>query len=645
MITCKNIKKKFNEFVLFNNFSYIFKNHGLYVLYGVSGSGKTTLLQMLLGIIDFDYGKIIFDNQEYEKKVSFAEIQDSVAYISQDSYFIDYLNIEENLKLQSGKNLEEIINVSKKFSLDSFLKKFPNQLSGGERQRFAIIGNILQNKKIFLLDEPTSSLDKNNKKIFYDLLFKLKNDCLIICASHDDSIFDYSDDIIDFNELNKYRKIPKYELMEKNEIKLEKKAKYNSVLVILKNLYKQIFRAEKKFVCLYLFIFTFTFILLFSCTNYEDKVIGSLVDNHNLKSILILCSLKSGDYCEDILSNYSVSEVVYHYTRNLPIEEEQEGGNNNIADFTFDILSLPYSKENMEKIDELLLYGTYYNAKNQVILGYDKAISLAEERNIMIQDLIGLDIELKLPDGSDTFEIVGIFKDLDEKSNVFLRANLGQYDFKFYYFLNSWYLEKYLYDDVLGMDEKSELKATSLVVFFKDTESFLNFYYDYIDKDLSNSLLRIENPVDYFAEYYTVNQLIRGICFVTSICFFVLGMLFYYQIHKTRISHTEHNFSIFEYYGYKEKDVKTATILYFITYIMAIILFSSLIASCLSFIINEYILFKNILPYSLLVIDLSSIILVLSMGIIISFFEGILLNYSRRKKGWFYLIKEKSDLL
>lgn len=648
MIICKNIKKSFNKLILFNNFSYTFNDSGLYILYGVSGSGKTTLMQIILGITSFDNGEIIINNKKYKNKVFFEDVQNNIAYISQDAYFINYLTIEENLKLQSNKSMNKIIEISKKFNLDRYLKKFPNELSGGEKQRFAIIGNLLQNKKIFFLDEPTASLDKENKKIFYDLINTLKKDCLIICASHDDSIFEYSQDIIDFNEIDKYNKNSKYLLNKKIAINNKDVKKNNSIFRLVKSLYKQIFRFEKKFICLYTFVFTVVLMLLFCCTNYEEKVIGSLVNNYNLKSTLILCSLDSKNYCEDILSNYSVSEVVYHYTRNLPVEDVKDGSSSYTEDFDFLILSLPYNKNNIFQISDMLLYGSYYDSTNQVILGYKKANELAASMNITVQSLVGTQIKLKLPDLEDTFKIVGIFKDLEkenDKNKTVLKSTLGQYNFNSYYYLNGKYLKKYLYDDVLGIDEKNNLHATSLTVYFKDTKSFLEFYYDYIDKDLIDSLIRIEDPVDNFVEYHKTNNLIKNICLVTSISFLVLGMIFYYQIHKTRIAHTEHNFSIFEYYGYKERDVKSATIIYFVSYIIFIVLLSILLSSCLSLIINKFLLSKNILPYSLLDINLKSIILVLIIVIIFSFIEGVMLNYFRKKKGWFYLIKEKSDLL
>lgn len=642
MIVCNNIAKKFNDTVIFSKFSYTFENHGLYVLYGASGSGKTTLLQILMGIHSFDDGSITYDSKVYEKKVDFDNIQDEVAYISQDSYFIDYLTMQENLSLLSGKIKDEIASIVHKFKLDDCLSKMPNQISGGERQRFALIGAILQEKRIFFLDEPTSSLDKNNKQIIYEILNELKENNLIICATHDSSIFDYKCEVIDFNDLSKYAKASSLKIENKKCNVKKREKEYFAIFKIFSYLWKQVLRCEKKLIVLYIFIFVVSSLLIFTCTNYDSKLFASLVDNHHLKSVRLLCSLDSGNYCEDIFTKYNVSESVYHYLRNIPVYDDEV---TSYTDFQFDILSLPFYKKNLYNVDDMLLYGDYFKSKNEIILGYNKAVDLENETGLSMEKLIGYEISLSLPDGPDNFKIAGIFNKPNDEMETYLKAILGQYDFNNYYFVNNEYQIKYLHDDVLGADEVNSLRATSLTVFFDTKEDFLNFYNDYKDADLADSFIRIQNPVDNFAEYYNSNELLRLICSVSSLIFFALAMIFYYQIHKTRIAYTEHNYSIYEYYGYKGKDVRRATILYFMVYIFVVLSLSLIIASIISKLLNNIIITKNILPFPLFVVDINWILILFITLELIAFLEAVLLNHSRKRKGWFYLIKEKSDLL
>ncbi len=648
MIICKNIKKKFNDVTIFKDFSYKFEDKGLYVLYGISGSGKTTLLQILLGIVSFDDGEIAYDGNVYKKCVNYNNIQDKIAYISQDTYFIDYLTIEENLILQSNKNKDEINNLVKKFNLSRCLKKFPNQLSGGERQRFALIGNILKDKKIFLLDEPTASLDKKNRDIFYEMLDELKEKALVICASHDSTIFSLECKKIDFNDLDRYKdKDLKVDLSKKIKYK-RKNSFFKETFIVLKYLCRQMFRFEKKILFLFTTIFSVVLLLLFACTDYDTKLINQLIYNNDLKATGIFCSLETKDYCNSILSNYDVSEVTYNYIRNVPMNSYEEDDDSSIqTDFVTDIITLPEHKDNLGDIDSKLLYGHYFEDKNDIIIGYEEALELQNLDESKIKNLIGEKIELNLPDGKDEFEIVGIFNKIDEDNETLWRATLGQYVYDWYYFLSNSYMEKYLQDDVLGSDElNSNYPATSLTVYFNNSKDFMSFYNKYKGKDYnSNSPIVLNDPINNFVEFGVNDELIQQLCFSTSIAFLALGLIFYYQIHKTRLAHTEHNYSIYEYYGYREMSVKTATSIYFLLYMFFIILLSSFCSILLSKVLNYTITSGGFLPYPLFMISIDWILKLLIVSGVFALIESLFLNHSRKKKGWFYLIKEKSDLL
>ena len=638
MITCRHLSKKFDRVKILDDFSYVFEDTGLYVLYGASGSGKTTFLHILLGIMNFDSGSIDYDHVSYTDQVDYSSIQKEIAYISQESYFIDYLTMEENLILESRKSKEEVLTLVRKFGLDAHLHKMPNQISGGEKSRFSLIGNILKEKKIFFLDEPTASLDRENRKLVYDILDELKKDCLIICATHDHFIFEYHPEIIDFNCIDQYKN-SNFKIKKPSLSKKQKDCR-DSVWLVVSYLVKQIKRCEKKLLFIYVFIFSLALLLIFACTDYESKLFTSLTDNYHLRSVRILCSLEAKDYCSSILSEYHVSENVYHYIRNIP--EDIDGV---YTDFQLDILSLPMDQDNIYDVDRFFLYGNYYSSRDDVILGYDKAVELSDSLGVDMDQLLGESVYLNLPDGSFPFKIVGIFKKMNDHERNYFKSILGTYDFDNYYYINQKYQEKYLYDDVLGMDEKSELKATSFTVYFKEKRDFLRFYNDYKDKDLDNGYIRLYNPTDNFADYYNTNELVKLVCSITSFTFFILAMVFYYQIHKTRITYTEQNFSIFEYFGYSEKTVKRATVIYFMLYISFVYFVSVLVSSSIAMLLNQLIINSSLLPFSLFVIDQHWILLILVIIWILAFFEGVLLNKTRKKKGWFYLIKEKSDLL
>ena len=643
MIQCSNISKSYDN-PIFQNFSYHFEETGFYVLYGASGSGKTTLLQILLGITPFD-GSIRYGNKEYRNQVVFDEVQEQIAYISQDNYFIDYLTMEENIKLETKKDKKSIANTAKLLKIENLLQKLPNQLSGGERQRFAILGNLLENKKIYLIDEPTSSLDQNNKKIIFEIIQKLKDKVLVICATHDEMVFEYTNHIIDFNHLEQYQTIKE----NHSNFSIGKKHAFSnfSCFLLFQSLWKQVKRNAKKISFLYILIFTLALLLCFACTDYQSKLFSSLVNVYHTNAIRIDCSIDTGNYCQELLSKYDVSEVVYHYVRNIPTSEEVEGS---IVkdDFHYElkILSLPTKEKDFYQAHDKLLYGTYFSNPNQIIVGYQEALKLAEKYQVELEELMGRKEVFLLPDGEDTFEIVGILKPLDQETSYYFQSVLGVYPFDNYYYVNGSYLEKYLYDDVLGQDELNPgTRSTALTVFFENKYSFLDFYHDYENKTLQEDLIRLYNPVSNFVEYELNMETVRIVCFSISITFLVLAMIFYLQIHKTQNAYTDHYYCIYQYYGYNHKEIKYASIGYFVTYIIFLLILSVICSSILSMIINQIVVWKHLLPFPIFVVDGKWIFfLILILGFV-AMLEGIYLNYIRKKDGWYQMLKEKSDLL
>ncbi len=649
MITIGKITKTYGNVSIFHDFSYSFRNHHLYVLYGPSGCGKTTLFQIMLGLTNIDGGSVSYGQKKYTSQVSFDEVQNLIAYISQESYFIDYLTMQENLELESNKSLDEITKVAKQLKIEKLLKKYPTQISGGERQRFSIAGNLLKEKKIFFLDEPTSSLDYENKTLIYEILNELKKDCLMICATHDDSIFPYADDIIDYEKISTYNKTGKTEPVT---FETKRKPKLKNTLYLLKYIWKQTWRTDKKISFLYIGVFLISLLCLFACQDYEPKLFSGLVNQYHTKALRIDCSLDSGDYCQSILEQYNSPEVVYHYIRNYPskyggAEFSQEVGSSVVEDLTFqlDILSLPFEQTNFDKIEERLAYGSYFTEPKQVIIGYEIAQKLQEIYQVEMKDLIHRTENLELPDGIDEFEIVGILKPMDRETNTYLTSILGPYPFDEYYYLNGKYLEKYLQDDVYGISEMGSLNATSLTVFFEDEFDFLKFYQDYKDKTLEDSWIRIEDPVNNFAEYSNLMEFIEKICFAFSIIILILALMFYYQIHKTKNIYTDYYYCVFQYYGYQNKEIKYARILYDVTYVLGIMIVASIFAIMIGTIANQVVMLARWIPFSIFTVNVSWLVGMILLATIIATIEGWRLNYIQKKEGWYEMLKEKSDLL
>ena len=120
-------------------------------------------------------------------------------------------SLYDNITYGTSHTKESTINLLKSFDLISFFDSFPqkldtiagkggNNLSGGQKQMIALIRSLLQNKKIILLDEPSSSLDTSNRIIFMNLVAKLKNKTIII-NTHDQKLYPLFDQILNLDDI------------------------------------------------------------------------------------------------------------------------------------------------------------------------------------------------------------------------------------------------------------------------------------------------------------------------------------------------------------------------------------------------------------------------------------------------------------
>lgn len=190
MINFKNISIKFNDKIILNNFNLVVNTGEKVLISGVSGKGKTTLLKLLLGFSTPNSGSILVDNLELNEK-NIDVIRKNIGYMPQSTPFLNVkveklihtiFNYKENLKTKLDMGI--LIQTLKEFNLDSnILSKNINQLSGGEKQRLAFVIIILLDRKIWILDEITSSLDQDMKEKVINYI--LNTNKTVILVSHD----------------------------------------------------------------------------------------------------------------------------------------------------------------------------------------------------------------------------------------------------------------------------------------------------------------------------------------------------------------------------------------------------------------------------------------------------------------------------
>lgn len=193
-IILKNIIKKFGDRVIFNDFSLEVEKGDFLSIMGESGKGKTTLLNIIGMLEKPDSGEVIINGN---KNLSFSSHKAillrrySISYLFQNYGLIDTDTVLNNLKVVTKyKKLKDernvILNVLNQVGLNGMEKRKVFTLSGGEQQRVALAKIILKSPQIILADEPTGSLDWNNRDYVLDILRNLnKEGKTVIVVTHD----------------------------------------------------------------------------------------------------------------------------------------------------------------------------------------------------------------------------------------------------------------------------------------------------------------------------------------------------------------------------------------------------------------------------------------------------------------------------
>ena len=197
-IVLKNIGKKYfshTNVKVLNDISFTFEKGKIYSLVGPSGSGKSTLLNLLSLIDQPNSGsiEILSKKIDFSEKVENDKIRsEKIGIIYQDKNLLNDFTALENIYLpkllltnDKKNSIEEAKKICKKVNLTSRLNHYPSELSGGEIQRVAISRALINEPEIILADEPTGSLDFDNAKQIFKILFNLKNkNRVIIFATH-----------------------------------------------------------------------------------------------------------------------------------------------------------------------------------------------------------------------------------------------------------------------------------------------------------------------------------------------------------------------------------------------------------------------------------------------------------------------------
>ena len=203
-IIFENINFNYGDTKIFENFSHSMDVNKTLGIHGKSGEGKTTLLYLMLGLLTPSNGKIYYkddkDNNIPLQDVKFSFVPQKI-FLNDDTILNNIVFGREELNTKS--NIERVIKISKLGDLIDSLPDGINtkigergcNLSGGQIQRVAIARAILDDPKIILFDEATSSLDPQTTESVLKELEDLKKHFSIILISHNQDVFKICDKV------------------------------------------------------------------------------------------------------------------------------------------------------------------------------------------------------------------------------------------------------------------------------------------------------------------------------------------------------------------------------------------------------------------------------------------------------------------
>ena len=212
ILRIENLNKSFGDHHVIKNMSLEVNQGSFVVLTGPSGSGKSTFLN-IVGLLDkHDSGTITYfgvNNPKPFSKEATKLLQTKIGYLFQNFALIESKTVEQNLMIAlefvKGINKKErIAEVLEYVDLKGFEKKKISQCSGGEQQRVAVARLMLKPCELILCDEPTGSLDYENRQNIISLLKKLQADGkTILIVSHDPEVIEVAEIHHDLMEIMK----------------------------------------------------------------------------------------------------------------------------------------------------------------------------------------------------------------------------------------------------------------------------------------------------------------------------------------------------------------------------------------------------------------------------------------------------------
>ena len=189
-ISATGLTRKFGSLIAVNEVDLEIPAGTIYGFLGPNGSGKSTTIRMLCGLLTPSAGTATVMGMDTVKESE--ALKQHIGYMTQRFALFEDLTVRENLRfisevyaLPRAKRRPRVDQLLEEFSLVAQVKQRAGTLSGGQKQRLALAAATLHEPKILFLDEPTSAVDPQNRRDFWEKLFEMaERGTTILVSTH-----------------------------------------------------------------------------------------------------------------------------------------------------------------------------------------------------------------------------------------------------------------------------------------------------------------------------------------------------------------------------------------------------------------------------------------------------------------------------
>lgn len=177
-IETRGLTRRFGDFTAVDNLDLTIATGTIYGFLGPNGCGKSTSMRLITGLLTPSSGSVSVLGMDIPAQAESLRLR--IGYMTQKFSLYEDLSVEENLRfmaqiynLDTRQSKVRIAAQLAEYDLDQRRRRLASSLSGGQRQRLALAAATLHQPELLILDEPTSAVDPENRRDFWEKLFDL----------------------------------------------------------------------------------------------------------------------------------------------------------------------------------------------------------------------------------------------------------------------------------------------------------------------------------------------------------------------------------------------------------------------------------------------------------------------------------------